>query len=145
MYGKLVEPLYFSPGGSGGGFSLAGKSPPGPGCPAKRRDKLHIIAEILDTAGRGIFKTQIMYKCNLSFTQLNEYLNFMLKVDLLEKNDTDGNKVYIASKKGLYFLQRYMEINELMKPPEKDEGFNTRVKVPPTHLLRKPYTSSKKK
>ena len=52
--------------------------------PPKRRDKLYIIAEILEIAKEGILKTQIMYRANLSFTQLNEYLKFMLKINLLE-------------------------------------------------------------
>jgi predicted transcriptional regulator len=36
----------------------------------KRRDKLSIIAEILEIAKNGTLKTQIMYRANLSFAQL---------------------------------------------------------------------------
>lgn len=40
----------------------------------KRRDKLDIMAEILDITREETLKTQVMYRANLSFTQLNNYL-----------------------------------------------------------------------
>ena len=52
---------------------------------SKRRDKLGIIAEILDVAKDGTLKTQIMYRANLSFVQLTEYLEYMLKTELIQK------------------------------------------------------------
>lgn len=39
-----------------------------------RRDKIEIVADILEKARRGAKKTNIMYGCNLSFTQTEEYL-----------------------------------------------------------------------
>jgi predicted transcriptional regulator len=102
----------------------------------KRRDKLFIIAEILEIAKDGTLKTQIMYRANLSFTQLNDYLGFMLKICLLEKARENEKEVYRASQKGLDFLERYNEINELLKTEEEVNGKNG-VKIPPTHLLRK--------
>jgi len=101
----------------------------------KRRDKLCIIAEILEIAKEGTLKTQIMYKANLSFAQLNEYLKFMLKIKLIEKITPAGKDVYIATEKGLDFLQRQCELNELMKTEE--EKPRNGVKVPPANLFRK--------
>jgi predicted transcriptional regulator len=102
---------------------------------AKRRDKLYIIAEILEIAKEGTLKTQVMYRANLSFTQLNEYLNFMLKISLLEKVKTNDREVYRATDKGLDFLQRYREISELLRT--EDNGYKNDVKVPPPHLLKR--------
>lgn len=68
--------------------------------------------EILELARGGALKTQIMYKANLSFTQLNNYLKFMSKTNLLDKIVKEGKEIYRATEKGLYFLQRYYEINE---------------------------------
>jgi len=45
----------------------------------RRRDRSLIIAEILVVAKELALKTQIMYKTNLSFAQLNEYLSLLLK------------------------------------------------------------------
>ncbi|MGB9914359.1 MAG: winged helix-turn-helix domain-containing protein [Candidatus Bathyarchaeales archaeon] len=100
---------------------------------SKRRDKLHIIAEILEIAKDGTLKTQIMYKANLSFTQLNEYLKFMLKNELLTKLADKGKMVYAATAKGLDFLQQYRELTELLKEAEKGKNG---VKIPPQKLLK---------
>ncbi len=103
--------------------------------PSKRRDKLCIIAEILEIAKEGTLKTQIMYKANLSFAQLNDYLSFMLKINLIQKLKSKGKEVYIATEKGLDFLQRQCELNELLKGDE--EKPRNGVKIPPSNLLRK--------
>ena len=103
---------------------------------AKRRDKLYIIAEILEISREGSLKTQIMYRANLSFTQLNDYLRFMLKINLLERvlrNDRDN---YRATEKGIDFLQRYHEVNELLKGDE-DGNCKNGIRIPPPHLLKK--------
>jgi predicted transcriptional regulator len=102
---------------------------------SKRRDKLRIIAEILEIAKNGTLKTQIMYKANLSFAQLNEYLKFMLKIRLMEKVDNRGKDVYVATAKGVDFLQRQSEITELLKGD--DEHPKNGAKIPPPSLLRK--------
>ena len=104
----------------------------------KRRDKLYIIAEILEIAGNGTLKTQIMYRANLSFAQLNEYLKLMQKIRLLEKFARNGKDLYRATGKGADFLQRHREITELLKT-EDENGHNGKngVKVPPPKLFRK--------
>ncbi|HEY4674495.1 MAG TPA: winged helix-turn-helix domain-containing protein [Candidatus Bathyarchaeia archaeon] len=102
---------------------------------SKRRDRLYIIAEILEIAKDGTLKTQIMYRANLSFTQLNDYLRFMLRISLLEKILVNDKDMYKTTDKGLDFLQRYHEINELLKT--NDGGYKNNIKIPPPHLLRK--------
>jgi predicted transcriptional regulator len=102
---------------------------------SKRRDKLYIISEILEIAKDGVLKTQIMYRANLSFTQLNDYLKFMLRINLIEKNVENGKEVYKATEKGMNFLQRYREITELLK--KENANPKNGVKIPPPHLLKK--------
>ncbi len=101
---------------------------------SKRRDKLSIIAEILEIAKDGTLKTQIMYKANLSFAQLNDYLKFMLKINLLNKFRVNGKDVYAATEKGVDFLQRHFELTELLK---ENENSKNGVKIPPQNLLKK--------
>jgi len=103
---------------------------------SKRRDKLYIVAEILEIARDGSLKTQIMYRANLSFTQLNDYLRFMLKINLLERVLQNDREIYRATAKGLDFLQRYREINELLKSEEENNCKNG-IRIPPQHLLKK--------
>jgi predicted transcriptional regulator len=104
----------------------------------KRRDKLSIIAEILEIAKDGTLKTQIMYKANLSFVQLTEYIEYMLKTRLLDKLDINMKDVYVATEKGIDFLQKHAELTVLLN----DENGNAKngrngVKIPPQSLLRK--------
>jgi predicted transcriptional regulator len=99
---------------------------------SKRRDKLCIIAEVLEIAKEGTLKTQIMYKANLSFAQLNDYLKFMLKIKLIEKLNNQGKDIYISTEKGLDFLQRQCE---LLKTEEEKPRNGARI--PPANLLRK--------
>jgi predicted transcriptional regulator len=103
---------------------------------SKRRDKLYIVAEILEIARDGSLKTQIMYRANLSFTQLNDYLRFMLKINLLEQVLENDKQIYRATGKGVDFLQRYREINELLKSEEEINCKNG-MRIPPQHLLKK--------
>jgi predicted transcriptional regulator len=92
----------------------------------KRRDRLYIIAEILSIARDTSLKTQIMYKANLSFAQLNEYLNFLLKMELLQRNTEEGKTTYKTTAKGMEYLQNYEEISNLLRK-EKGNPINSQI------------------
>lgn len=95
------------------------------------RDKLYIIAEILEITKDGSLKTQVMYRANLSFAQLKEYLDFLLKIDLVKKVEVSGRDVYQATEKGLDFLQRYREIRGLLrldKPVSEETSMSVQVR-----------------
>lgn len=83
--------------------------------PRKRRDRLYILAEILDIAKEGSLKTQIMYRANLSFTQLNEYLDLLLSMKLVGLIENKEKTLYKTTPKGFQYLQNYKEIIELLK------------------------------
>jgi predicted transcriptional regulator len=100
----------------------------------KRRDKLSIIAEIIEIAKEGALKTQVMYRANLSFAQLGEYLRFMSNADLLEKFNDNGREVYGATAKGLDFLARHGELVELINGCETGKNG---VKIPHRLLVKK--------
>ena len=91
---------------------------------SKRRDRLFIMAEILEVALEGVLKTQVMYKANLSFAQLNEYLNLMLELDLLQLAKNSERNVYKTTPKGLRFLESYRKIQELLR--KEDESLTPR-------------------
>ena len=81
----------------------------------KRRDHLFIMAEILEVAMDGALKTQVMYRANLSFAQLNEYLKLMLDIKLLETVKNSQKTLYKTTAKGVRYLQSYREIRDLLK------------------------------
>ena len=92
--------------------------------PSRRRDRLYIIAEILEVALEGVLKTQVMYKANLSFAQLNEYLKLMLDLNLLNLSDNSGKHVYKTTSKGVRYLESYRKIRDLLK--KEDESLTPR-------------------
>ena len=62
-----------------------------------RRDKIEVAAEILEKARRGARKTNIMYGCNLSFSENKKYLQALLDSGFLAL-EPDGQ--YIATPEG---------------------------------------------
>jgi predicted transcriptional regulator len=90
----------------------------------RRRDRLYIIAEILKIAEDGSLKTQIMYKANLSFAQLNEYLSFLLRMRLLEIQKEERKKLYLTTAKGEEYLVKYGEISSLLRDREMKTAVN---------------------
>ena len=50
-----------------------------------RRSELDIIAEILKLSKKGTKKTNILYKGNLSYTQIQSYLPFLIEKEILEE------------------------------------------------------------
>jgi predicted transcriptional regulator len=81
----------------------------------KRRDQLSIIANIIDKAQEGARKTQIMYAANLSFTQLNEYITFLLDQGLIRQHKVDKKEIYIATVRGVIFAKMYSELLDMIK------------------------------
>jgi len=73
------------------------------------------MAEILEVAMDGALKTQVMYRANLSFAQLNEYLKLMLDIKLLETVKNSQKTLYKTTAKGVRYLQSYREIRDLLK------------------------------
>ena len=73
------------------------------------------MAEILGITKEGTLKTQIMYKANLSFTQLNSYLSFMLNNNLIAQSIYDGREGYVVTAHGLDFLQKHSELIQMLK------------------------------
>jgi predicted transcriptional regulator len=86
----------------------------------RRRDRLYIISEILTIAKDGSLKTQIMYRANLSFAQLNEYLSFLLKIKLLKVVTENERIIYKTTTKGIKYLENYDKITGLLS--EEDPG-----------------------
>jgi predicted transcriptional regulator len=86
----------------------------------KRRNRLYIIAEILTIAMDGSLKTQIMYRANLSFAQLNEYLSYLLEIHLLKIQKENGKRIYKTTAKGNKYLEKYEDIAVLLDNNEKN-------------------------
>ena len=92
------------------------------GSEPRRRDKLVIMTEIIGIAIKGTSKTQIMYKANLSFSQLKRYLALLSNHRLLEKSAYEGKEIYKATPKGLEFMERQLQIIDLINEEPAENG-----------------------
>jgi len=84
-----------------------------------RRSELDIITKILKLSINGTKKTNIMYKSNLSYTQIQNYLPFLIKKQILEEclvEEKDKNYInYKITQKGLDLLQSARKTLILLK------------------------------
>ena len=84
----------------------------------KNRSRTDLIGSILEAIVRGrSTKTKIMYGAYLSYTQLNEYMSFMLEAGLVKDQKTkEGvfSPIFIITDKGKHFLDIQNKINEMV-------------------------------
>jgi len=85
----------------------------------RRRSSIEVIADMLRLGEAG--KTEIMYSANMSYFQLQKYLNFLLQLGLIDKV-TVGNPsiTYRVTKKGLRLLRNIDSILEVLELKEVD-------------------------
>lgn len=80
----------------------------------KNRDRSAIVANILNVASKGARKTRIMYKANLSYQQLLEYLKLLVDMGLLEEKILENEqnpKVYVTTERGKEFLETFAKLD----------------------------------
>ena len=81
-----------------------------------RRNDIDIIANILTEAKEDTLKTHIMYRCNLSYRQLEIYLSLLLEMELLERqsNEESSKQYFKITSKGSKFINAYKNLKALM-------------------------------
>lgn len=79
----------------------------------ERRSRINIIYDILGVikAKGEIKKTHVMYKANLSHSQLKQYLDELYEKGLIENTDDEKPLIKIT-KKGLDFFSKYAQVRE---------------------------------
>lgn len=77
----------------------------------KYRSRLEIISMMLQVANKGATKTQMMYGAFLSYPQVKGYTEFLLRKDLIRKQD--GTSLYVLTEKGVKFLRISHELERL--------------------------------
>ena len=71
-----------------------------------KRDMLAIMLKILDIANEPVKKTHILYSAGINFYQLSRYLNFLLRLGLLEEL-TEPYVGYRTTEKGRACLKLF--------------------------------------
>ena len=86
----------------------------------RRRSSIEIIADMLRLGEAG--KTEIMYSVNMSYFQLQKYLNFMIDRELVDRVKLGNPSVtYRVTKKGLTLLRHIDEILDTLNLKDDDE------------------------
>jgi len=75
-----------------------------------KRNRLETLNAILTTSAKGVKKTHIMYRANLSHQQLEKFLEFLTSKGLIMK---EGD-YYNTTSKGLIFIEEFEKIQSLM-------------------------------
>ena len=83
----------------------------------RKRSDIDVMASVLKEAHEGARKTRIMYRCNLSHTQLQVYLKLLLGMGfLVSHSEKDSSELgfFKTTAKGLKFLDAYRTLKALM-------------------------------
>ncbi len=80
---------------------------------AEKRNKIKIIHDILlaiQQKGGKIKPTHLLYKSNLSYQRMNEYIKELKQKEFVDELDEKEKKFFIITEKGDMFLQEYNKI-----------------------------------
>jgi len=92
------------------------------------RDRLDIIADILNVVSREAKKTQIMYQANLSYKVLQRYLTEIVDSALIYFEE--NNQRYLLTGKGQEYIEAYKDYTRYSKTIEKRlNEFSSKRKV----------------
>lgn len=78
------------------------------------RNRIDIIAQLLDAASTPITKAKMMYRAMLSYEQLKEYLVILAENDLIAFDKP--SRRFTTTAKGYQFMKQYDELNQLIGP-----------------------------
>ncbi|MBA7651403.1 hypothetical protein ES703_59222 [subsurface metagenome] len=89
----------------------------------QRRSNIEIIAEMLKVGENGAGKTKIMYNANLSYTQVQKYLGFLMSQGFIDKVEMGNPSVtYQMTESGLNLLESINSLIEMLGPSD-DQSF----------------------
>jgi predicted transcriptional regulator len=75
-------------------------------------DIISDILEIIQDKGGNIKPTHLMYKANLSHSQMKAYLEELMKKGLVRKEESEESINVIITKKGRDFFIQYRRMRE---------------------------------
>jgi predicted transcriptional regulator len=85
----------------------------------RRRSNIEIIADMLRVGENGAGKTEIMYTANMSYSQIQKYLDYLVNQGFINKVNMDNTMIaYQVTASGLKLLKAIDSLMEMMEPSE---------------------------
>lgn len=100
----------------------------------RERDRIAIVAEILEMARGGVLKSNIMWRAGLSYEMLNAYVGLMMNARLLDKVLMKNKVVFKPTDRGMKFLYHCREIMELLGTENDGHEPCRRIQLLPSSL-----------
>ena len=87
----------------------------------RRRSNIEIIGDMLRAGENGAGKTHIMYSANMSYSQIQKYLDFLVNQGFINKVDMGyPTATYQVTESGLKLLQLINNLSEMLGLSEED-------------------------
>ncbi len=84
---------------------------------SQRRSNIEIIADMLRVGENGAGKTEIMYSANMSYSQIQKYLDYLVNQGFVNKVNMDNTMVaYQVTDNGLKLLKAIDSLMEMLEP-----------------------------
>ena len=88
----------------------------------RRRSNIEIIADMLRVGENGAGKTEIMYSANMSYSQIQKYLEYLVNQGFVNKINLDNTMVaYQVTGNGLKLLKAIDTLLEMLGPSNNQE------------------------
>ena len=89
---------------------------------SRRRSNIEIIADMLRVGENGAGKTEIMYSANMSYTQIQKYLDYLVNQGFINKVNMDNTMVaYQVTDSGLKLLKAIDTLMAMLGPGREEK------------------------
>ena len=84
---------------------------------SRRRSNIEIIADMLRVGENGAGKTEIMYSANMSYSQIQKYLDYLVSQGFISKVEMGNTMVaYRVTDSGFKLLKAIDTLMEMLGP-----------------------------
>ena len=88
---------------------------------SRRRSDIKIIADMLRVGEKGAGKTEIMYTANMSYSQIQKYLDYLVNQGFINKVNIDNTMVaYQVTDSGFKLLKAIDTLMNMLEPGSRE-------------------------
>ena len=89
---------------------------------SRRRSNIEIISDMLRVGENGAGKTEIMYSANMSYSQLQKYLSFLISHGFIDRLEVGNPMVtYRVTGRGLALLRSIDTVLEALELKDAED------------------------